>query len=290
MIETVEWLHNNEQLAHDLYDHAAALFPEDIKLTQFLGQLAEDEADHCVIMGSATEYVRKHNISLQGVIVDPPIKNKIDAQLQQASKLVACGEVTIEQLLDLIIDIEFHELNDIFIFVVNTLKKREKCFCDSAARIQNHLDHIETYFKESKYGRDKLEQLKSLPAVWEEKVLIVDDDEATTIPLSDFLKNTCLIDIAYNGNEAIEMIMKNHYDLILSNVDMPLMNGIELYKQASEFIEDLNRKFIFHTKDLPVEEKIFFGTNNVKFLQKPSSIKKVGKIIEDTLKQNRSFQ
>ena len=39
------------------------------------------------------------------------------------------------------------------------------------------------------------------------------------------------MDVAVNGMDAWIAIRGNHYDLVLSDIDMPRMNGIELVKQ-----------------------------------------------------------
>jgi CheY-like chemotaxis protein len=46
------------------------------------------------------------------------------------------------------------------------------------------------------------------------------------------LMNDCVsrIDHAVNGKEAVDMVEKNQYDLILMDVKMPVMNGIEATK------------------------------------------------------------
>lgn len=39
------------------------------------------------------------------------------------------------------------------------------------------------------------------------------------------------IDVASNGKEALEYFKKNKYDLIISSIDMPIMNGLELIQE-----------------------------------------------------------
>jgi len=54
-----------------------------------------------------------------------------------------------------------------------------------------------------------------------------DDDVRRSIheTLSFFFKN---IDLAINGEEGLELYKKNRYDLVLSDIQMPKMNGIEM--------------------------------------------------------------
>lgn len=69
-------------------------------------------------------------------------------------------------------------------------------------------------------------------------VLIVDDEN----PALDMLKiiidweerGFYVADTAFNGREAFEKYENNHYDLIITDIQMPVMNGIEFIKRVKE--------------------------------------------------------
>lgn len=63
------------------------------------------------------------------------------------------------------------------------------------------------------------------------KILLVDDHKIVRKALKLFLNNTkdCfVIQEASSGKEALEKIQNQTYDLIITDINMPLMNGIEL--------------------------------------------------------------
>jgi DNA-binding NtrC family response regulator len=73
----------------------------------------------------------------------------------------------------------------------------------------------------------------------ENRVLVVDDDPL----LRDFLAETLnrsghLVDLAATGEEALEKIRKENYDVILSDLRMPNMDGMELLKTAKGTMPD----------------------------------------------------
>ena len=66
-------------------------------------------------------------------------------------------------------------------------------------------------------------------------LLYVEDDdsvrEQTKLILDDFVKK---VDIATNGEEAIEMVKENKYDIIVADINMPKMNGIDMIKEIKQ--------------------------------------------------------
>ena len=59
------------------------------------------------------------------------------------------------------------------------------------------------------------------------------------------------VDLAVNGLIAREMVKEKAYDLCLSDIRTPGMNGIELYRYLEQSDSDLAQKVIFSTGDIP---------------------------------------
>jgi len=76
------------------------------------------------------------------------------------------------------------------------------------------------------------EQIKALKGL---RVLIVDDDVVSQKLLVSLLKERAFeVDIASNGQEAVEKVKQNDYDLCLMDIKMPVMDGY----QATEAIRE----------------------------------------------------
>ena len=60
MQEIVDWLVGIEEIAGEVYGRASRQFQDDDKLSSFLNHLAEDEAWHFHVMGSASDFLRKN--------------------------------------------------------------------------------------------------------------------------------------------------------------------------------------------------------------------------------------
>ncbi len=63
-------------------------------------------------------------------------------------------------------------------------------------------------------------------------LLLVEDNQINQIIAEELLKSVgYTLDIAQNGQEAIDMIEKNQYDLVLMDIQMPIMDGLTATKQ-----------------------------------------------------------
>ena len=78
-----------------------------------------------------------------------------------------------------------------------------------------------------------------------QKILLVDDHKEFINAMKFLLMDTFedqieYIDIAHNGRQCLEKLEINIYDFIFMDIDMPVMNGIETTRLASNMYRDLN--------------------------------------------------
>lgn len=67
------------------------------------------------------------------------------------------------------------------------------------------------------------------------KILLVDDDSSILESLSDFLTLEGFeVDTTNDGQDAINLISRNHYDLVISDIKMPHISGIGVLKAVKE--------------------------------------------------------
>jgi DNA-binding response OmpR family regulator len=68
------------------------------------------------------------------------------------------------------------------------------------------------------------------------KVLVVDDEKLIVKGLRYSLEQDDMeVDCAYDGEEALEMASKNKYDIILLDIMLPKLTGLEVCQQIREF-------------------------------------------------------
>ena len=70
-------------------------------------------------------------------------------------------------------------------------------------------------------------------------ILIAEDEESNFLLLQTILKRQCKVLHAMTGKELLEIYKKEHADLILMDIKMPEMNGIDALKEIRKFDKDI---------------------------------------------------
>jgi len=77
------------------------------------------------------------------------------------------------------------------------------------------------------------------------KILVVDDEELVTKTLTKLLKKSGYeVDIANNGSDALEKVKNSKYDLIISDIRMPDLDGVEVIKRIRRYLKENNKSTI----------------------------------------------
>lgn len=70
-------------------------------------------------------------------------------------------------------------------------------------------------------------------------VLYVEDEDTVREIIGRSLRRACKeVHLAANGAEGIELFEKHHCDLVVTDIEMPVMNGIEMIRRIKEIDSD----------------------------------------------------
>ncbi|HRS38198.1 MAG TPA: ATP-binding protein, partial [Bacteroidia bacterium] len=106
------------------------------------------------------------------------------------------------------------------------------------------------------------------------RILLVEDNQFNQMVAVDTLQDMLLeptIDLAENGQEAVEKVRENDYDLVLMDVQMPVMNGFEATRQIRNLSGPRSRTKIMAMTANVTEEEInnCFACGMDEYLAKP---------------------
>ncbi|GAF73738.1 unnamed protein product, partial [marine sediment metagenome] len=119
------------------------------------------------------------------------------------------------------------------------------------------------------------------------KMLIVDDKKGNLYLLEALLKGKGYeVASAMNGVEALERLQKDTFDMIISDILMPRMDGFRLCRECKS--DDTLKKipFVFYTATYTENKDEEFGLSlgAVRYILKPIEPARFMKIIEDLVK------
>jgi len=271
--ETVEWLTVTEDRSAHLFERLAESFRDDRALWGLLKKLSEDELTHRQIMANILSTVKDDVAPF--VIIKDDAKYAVEDAFDLLEKAVREKSVTRENLFDHIIDIESSEFNSICLHVINTLKHCDRSFRSDAAKIHRHKAAIDRFVRTNPGFERYAERLDALPDVWRERILVVDDDAFVAEALKEAVVGEGTVDTAENGREALRMIGRRYYAAILSDVDMPVMGGIEMRDRAMEVFPSIEKRLLFFTESSNLISQSLLRARKLKFLVKPSGVNEI---------------
>ena len=121
------------------------------------------------------------------------------------------------------------------------------------------------------------------------KILVVDDDVLLLEALEELLTASgYVVRVAARGQEALEMLDKERFDLLLLDVVMPKMTGFDLCREVRKRDDEMSKvKIIMLTakteeKDVEIQEK--YGCDL--YLTKPIDPGRLKELIRETLEDS----
>jgi len=116
----------------------------------------------------------------------------------------------------------------------------------------------------------------------EKAVLIVDDEAIVRESLGDWLKDTYQVTTAETGEEALELIEKQDFDILIVDVRLPGKSGIQVLREVKEVKPHIESIVItaYPSVDLAVEA---MKLGAVDYLIKPVAPDDLERLIRETL-------
>lgn len=281
MKELIEWQIHIEKMLGDFYGSAANTFREDEKFSGFLMHLAEDELEHFCVMRDAGKYGKEEKDYPPILTVDKTTKEEIEGSLIEKRKIMSKAKLSKEQLIDFIVTMEFSGFNATFLYIVSSFKESKPKFIQLAEKIQKHEESIEEFVESLPYGAKYLSRILKLQKGGQKKLLLVDDSRPIIQTLSLVFSKDFIIETAENGEEGLKKANEQYFDVIISDIDMPVLNGMDFYNEAAKRDPGIGERFLFFTGMMNPKRSAFFSANNLRSIEKPVSIKEIKqKVIE----------
>jgi CheY-like chemotaxis protein len=117
------------------------------------------------------------------------------------------------------------------------------------------------------------------------RALLVEDEPVVGELLAEFLElEGYQVDRAGNGREALDLVRRHVYALIVSDVRMPDVDGPAFYYELRAVRPELTRRIVFVTGDITnAETRRFLDETCLRYLEKPFTIAAFQAVVQGVL-------
>lgn len=120
------------------------------------------------------------------------------------------------------------------------------------------------------------------------RILLVDDEKMELEALKNYIDWKTLgidhVDTAKNGKAAYELVLDRQPDIVITDIQMPVMNGVNLAKKIYEWNRDIKIIFLTGYDDFAYIKEAF-QVNAVNYILKPFSEESIAEVIHRAIKQ-----
>jgi len=283
LLELINWLVHAEGLAQAVYAQALRSGAYDDRLSDLLERLSEDEAIHGQLLTSVAQASSDLASRIPAVSIDPATSERLLAPLHVAKRALDAGALPRKQLVEALVDAEYSEWNDIFVYAIVALEQEDSRFEHAAAVMQAHRERLQRFLEQEPASAGLLRRLRDRKSVWQRRLLVVDDHQDIRELLQAILEEYGTVDTAADGVEAMSRIKQSYYDVILSDMEMPRMDGLALYNAASIARPEVKASFVFLTGGCDPKTRAFLEAQGTPVMSKPVLMARLQSVVTERL-------
>ena len=279
--EVVTWLKSIESRVGDIYTKAAEHFTDDREFSYFLTTLAKDESLHSSFMSMVYEHLEENKKHIMmDIYLDENTRENVEGLLDKFESHLAGDNVTKKKTIEYMSRAESCELNPVFLYIAGTFGELNRETEYITSEIQSHLIRIQNYINTLGEEMKPSVNIETFISIWDSRFLIVDDNESLRKLICSLLASKGNAEMASDGRDAMEMVRKHFYNAIVSDIEMPGMDGLEFYQKAIEYDPRLKQNFLFYSANITPQREEYLNENHLPFLRKPFGLSDFQRIMD----------
>jgi CheY-like chemotaxis protein len=287
MSKVVGWVKEIEELAGRFYEQAAKLFFEDAEFSEFLNQLAQDEKSHGEFMGMLSQHVRLQRVApVSDIVFNPETRKRIESPFRAFEIDQTAKKISKQAMIQFLVEVELSEWNDIFLYVVEKFSEKSRKFQFMTAEIQAHQLRIQHFISSLPEALKPSLDISTLHPVWQSKFLVAEDEAALRNVIASLLQRKGVVETARDGGEGLEKVKQHFFSVIVSDINMPVMDGLEFYRRAVEYDPRMRQRFLVCSGEITPQTRTFLKENGIRFLPKPLEMGEFAQAIDDIVRES----
>ena len=267
--DIVAWLRQTEERVGKLYARAAEVCSKDPSFSTFLRGLSEDERSHAGFMSLASEQLHNRSRPPLDILLDGQTRSAVEDLLERFDRLLTRGEVAKKDVVEYLARTEASELNPIFLYVAEEYRRAGREGERMTHEIRGHLLRIQDFIDDLPRDLRPSVDVSALPFVGEDRFLVVEDHDPLRKLMASLLARRGAVDTAPNAQEGLERLREHFHEGIVTDIEMPGMDGLEFYRRAIQYDARLGGRFVFCSGRMSPENEKYLRDYNLPLLQKP---------------------
>ena len=136
-------------------------------------------------------------------------------------------------------------------------------------------------------------QRQSVPGARHPRLFAIDDEPSIRAAINRFLRRRQWeVEEAEDGRIALDILLQSEpyrYDVVMCDLRMPHVSGVELYRKLLEARPDLVRRILFSTGDVVSSDAAsFLAESGRPVIEKPFELAKLEELLRQILRENGS--
>ena len=133
-------------------------------------------------------------------------------------------------------------------------------------------------------------QQQPVPGARHPRLFVIDDEPSVRAAIKRFLtRREWEVEEAEDGSVALDILLHsapNRYDVVMCDLRMPHLSGVELYRQLLVSRPDLVRRLLFSTGDVVSSEAAdFLAESGRPVIEKPFELSHLERLLNEILRE-----
>jgi CheY-like chemotaxis protein len=280
----IEGLAQFGRTSETFYRQVAEVFRHDHATVAFAGEQECDESWFLKVAARAAGEIAGGPPIAFPLTVDPA-RFDFDGPPQAPPPLELREGAGPADLAGLLLETELTEWNMVYTALFAVLRERQGPYHQAVVRLQQHLRRAELFLDTLPLSPEQRRRMTELPTIWRERILVVDDDPTVRVLLETILQEEGTVDAAPDGWSGLEKVRENYYALIVSDIQMPRMDGIAFYREAARQFEGIGNRFLFFSSAVEGETAAFIKSQELAYLDKPTRLAAIRRQAQQILRR-----
>ena len=115
------------------------------------------------------------------------------------------------------------------------------------------------------------------------RILIIEDNRSLAEIVAMIFEDDHDVEIAENGSIALNKVSNTYFDAVISDIEMPVMNGVEFFYQALNICPSIRDKIVFCSGSSKEAHQRFIEKFRLKYLPKPYNSDEIRNIVNEII-------